>query len=469
MTSMGQLSPCAEDDEEDAPSACPTMLAVRRLSASERAPWWRARARLRELVSGSLVLIPTFYLAGAIALGVLLPALDRSHGSMLLGINAAEAESILEAVASGMIAFAGLVVSVAVLVVQFGAGQYSPRLVHVFRRDPVIKNAIGLFVAPGVYALVAAADIGGTTHDGAETLTVAVALMLMVVALAALFRFIGRLLDLMRPRQLYARLAAQVQPALKSLYPSASSRELERRPVSATPTSAVVIHPRHGEVLSAVDRNLLVRVARRADAVIEVVAQIGSYVAQDETILIVRGGRGIDERQARRALMFTDGRSLLQDPSFAIRCIVDVVVRALSAAINDPTSAVEGLDALEGVLRPLGQRPLHSAAILDDDGAVRLVVPTPDWDELLDLALSEIRWYGAGTPQVTRRLAALLDGLESSTSPGRRAAVGRHRMLLEEHLASVYADEAERAFARTPDRLGIGGRPATSDVSRGVR
>jgi len=88
-----------------------------------------------------------------------------------------------------MIAFAGLVVSDAVLVVQFGAGQYSPRLVHVFRRDAVIKNAIGLFVAPGVYALVATGDIGGSTHDGPETLTVVVALLLMVVALAAPFPF----------------------------------------------------------------------------------------------------------------------------------------------------------------------------------------------------------------------------------------------------------------------------------------
>jgi len=467
MTPMGQLRPCAEDDDLDAMSECRTMLAVRRLSAGERAPWWRARVRLGELVARSLVLIPSLYLAGAIALGIVLPALARSHGGELLGIDAAEAQSILQAIAAGMIAFAGLVVSVAVLVVQFGAGQYSPRLVHVFRRDPVIKNAIGLFVAPGVYALVAAADIGGTTHDGPETLTVVVALVLMVVALAALFRFIGRLLDLMRPRQLYARLAAQVHPALKSLYPSASSQELERRLLTETPISAVVTHPGHGEVLAAVDRDRLVRIARRADAVIEVVAQIGSYVAENEAILIVRGGRGIDEREARRALMFADGRSLLQDPSFAIRCIVDVVVRALSAAINDPTSAVEGLDALEGVLRPLGRRPLHSAAILDDDGAVRLVVPTPDWDELVDLALTEIRWYGAGTPQVTRRLAALLDGLESSVSPSRRGAIGRHRTLLQEHLVSVYSSDMEREFAGTPDRLGIGGRPASgANVSR---
>jgi uncharacterized membrane protein len=286
----------------------------------------------------------------------------------------------------------------------------------------------------------------------------------MALALAVLFRFIGRLLDLMRPRQLYARLADQVHPALNSLYPSAHATELEFTRLSETPITASITHPRHGEVLAAVDRGRLVRVAQRADAVIEVVAQIGSYVAEDEVILIVRGGTGVNERDARRALMFADGRSLLQDPSFAVRCMVDVVVRALSAAINDPTSAVEGLDALEGVLRGLGRRRLLSAAILYDDGAIRLVVPTPDWGELVDLALTEIRYYGARTPQVTRRLAALVDNLELSVAPERRAAITRHRTLLDEHLASVYPDPGDRAFARTPDRLGIGGRPAVNAV-----
>lgn len=461
MTSTAQLSACSEN-HPDAASERGAMLAARRLSDGERAPLWRARVRLREMGSRSLVLIPSIYLGGAIALGVLLPAADRTFGGNLLGIDGAGAQSILEGVAAGMIAFAGLVVSVAVLVVQFGAGQYSPRLVQVFRRDAVIRHAIGLFVAPGVYALVAAGDIGGTRHDGPETLTVAVALALMVVALGALFRFIGRLLDLMRPRQLYARLTRQVHPALDALYPPASFQEIEASLVTATPISAVVTPSGHGEVLAAVDRARLVRVAHRANAMIEVVAQIGSYVAEDEVVVIVRGGREINQRDVHRALLFADGRSLLQDPSFAIRCIVDVVVRALSTAINDPTSAVEGLDALDGVLRHLGRRQLESAAILDDDGNVRLVMPTPDWNELVDLALTEIRRYGAGTPQVTRRLAALLDGLEPSVAPERRAAIVRHRMLLEQHLASVYADPVEREFARTPDRLGIGGRPAAN-------
>lgn len=200
-------------------------IAVRPVSPHERRTGWRRRLLVRERVRRSLVLLPALYLLGAIVLAVALPAIDRSRGSEhLFGVDAAAGQSVLEAIASGMIAFSGLVVSVAVLVVQFGAGQYSPRLVPLFRRDPVIKNALGVFVSPGVYALVAVADLGGTEHDGPLTLTVVVGLVLMVGALIALFRFIGRLLDLMRPRRIYARLMAEVRSSVEDVYPSRSAR-----------------------------------------------------------------------------------------------------------------------------------------------------------------------------------------------------------------------------------------------------
>ena len=123
----------------------------------------------RETLAHSLVIVPTMYLLAAVLLGIVIPAIDRSGtGGGLLGVTPGEAQSILESIAAGMIAFSGLVVSVAVLVVQFGAGQYSPRLVPSFRSDAVIKNALGLFVAPGVYALVAVANLGGSSQGSSR-------------------------------------------------------------------------------------------------------------------------------------------------------------------------------------------------------------------------------------------------------------------------------------------------------------
>jgi uncharacterized membrane protein len=159
----------------------------------------------------------------------------------------------------------------------------------------------------------------------------------------------------------------------------------------------------------------------------------------------------------RHAVVFADGRRITQDPSFAIRCVVDVAIRALSPAVNDPTSAVEGLDALNAILGRVGRLRLGASGISDGSGALRLVLPTPGWDELIDLALTEIRHHGADSPQVARRLHALLNGLEESLTEPRRPAIIRHRELLNVAIDQSYADPQERELARSPDRLGLGG------------
>jgi uncharacterized membrane protein len=434
-------------------------VAARRLSTSERAPFWSVRLHARETFAHSLVIVPTMYLLSAVLLGIVIPAIDRSGtGGRLLGVTSDEAQSILESIAAGMVAFSGLVVSVAVLVVQFGAGQYSPRLVPSFRTDAVIKNALGLFVAPGVYALVAAANLGGSTNDRVGTATVLVALGLMVAALVALFRFIGRLLDLMRPRRIYARLLDAFVLAVADVYPEPGAAGIELRPLSTADVTSVLRHRHGNELLIGVDRARLVQAARASEAIIEVTAPIGSSVGDDTPILLVRGG-AFDPTALRGALTFADGRRIQEDPAFAIRCTVDVAIRALSPAVNDPTSAVEGLDALEAMLTRLGHRPLHSSAIEDDDGQVRLLLPSPDWDELVDLALTEIRWYGADAPQVARRMTALLDRLTESLPLERHPALLRQRHALEVSLARIYHDPQELAFAGTADGIGIGGAP----------
>ena len=442
--------------QHDAPDT--ETVAARRLSTSERAPLWSLRLHARETFAHSLVIVPSAYLLGAVLLGIAIPALDRSAtGGGLLGVTPGEAQSIMESIAGGMVAFSGLVVSVAVLVVQFGAGQYSPRLVPSFRSDAVIKNALGLFVAPGVYALVAATNLGGSADDRVGTATVLVALALMIAALVALFRFIGRLLDLMRPRRIYARLLGAFARAVDDVYPRPGAGDIELRAVSPAAVSSVLRHGHRNELLIGVDRARLVQAARDAGAIIEITAPIGSHVGDDAPILLVRGGSAVDPRTLHRALTFADGRRLQEDPAFAIRCTVDVAIRALSPAVNDPTSAVEGLDALEAMLMALGRRPLESSAIEDDDGQLRLLLPSPDWDELVDLALTEIRWYGADAPQVARRMTALLQRLTESLSPEHHPALIRQQHALEVSLARIYHDPDELAFVGTADYIGIGG------------
>jgi uncharacterized membrane protein len=103
---------------------------------------------VREWLSRSLVLVPSLYIVVALALGELVPRAEGERDLLALKLDPDTARAILSAEASGMIAFTGLVVSIGVVVVQFGASQYTPRLVARFTRDPVVKHSLGISSRP---------------------------------------------------------------------------------------------------------------------------------------------------------------------------------------------------------------------------------------------------------------------------------------------------------------------------------
>ncbi len=156
-------------------------------------------------------------------------------------------------------------------------------------------------------------------------------------------------------------------------------------------------------------------------------------------------------------VVVSDERTFAQDPMFAFRILVDVAIRALSPAVNDPTTATQCLHRIEALLISVGNRALEADTQRDAAGTIRLVVPSPSWDDYLDLALSEIRRAGDGQFQVVRRLRALLDRLERSCPEIRHAAIARHRVALDEVVSAQFPLDADRRFASVPDAQGIGG------------
>lgn len=62
----------------------------------------------------------------------------------------------------------------------------------------------------------------------------------------------------------------------------------------------------------------------------------------------------------RRTIGLEMQRTFEQDPKYPIRLLVDVAIKALSPAINDPTTAVQAIDQIEDLLKRLGRRELQA-------------------------------------------------------------------------------------------------------------
>ncbi len=210
--------------------------------------------------------------------------------------------------------------------------------------------------------------------------------------------------------------------------------------------------------IARINTDALVKLAQGARATIVMLSAVGDTLVEDTPLLRVRGkGEAIRDDALLRTIELRRERTFEQDPKYPIRLLVDVAIKALSPAINDPTTAVQTIDQIEDLLRRLGGSQLAAGVIKDADGIVRLVLPMPSWDDYLTLAFDEIRLYGVTSVQVMRRMRSALVSLARSPLPPAR--VERLRKYLE-HLDAVIAasplDLQDRSMASQEDRQGIG-------------
>jgi uncharacterized membrane protein len=193
--------------------------------------------------------------------------------------------------------------------------------------------------------------------------------------------------------------------------------------------------------------------------VVELLPQVGDFVAAGDPLIVAYGAAtAIDDRTLQATVAFGPERTMEQDPLFAFRILVDIALKALSPAINDPTTSVLAIDQVHRLLRAVGLRRLHERTLRDDRGQVRVIMMTPDWEDFVHLACLEIRSCGANNVQVARRLRAMLDNLATSLPAHRRSAIDRERARLDTAVKSLYAIPGDRALAMIADSQGLGGR-----------
>ncbi|MFF9193495.1 DUF2254 domain-containing protein [Streptomyces rochei] len=369
---------------------------------------------------------------------------------------AEDARTVVSAVGSAMMTFIGVVFSISLVAVQMASGQFTPRVVRLFVRSRITKATFAVFLATFVLTLLVLTSYDSSPDPRVTTsvpLVQSVLTLLMVALSLLLFvMYVNATLRLMRVSHVIARIAAEsFRVAALTPAPADDGRAPEVGPVTAW-----VLHEGRAGVLRDVHVARLVRVARKQGAVLRLVPRIGDFLVPGTPVLAVHGGQAPPRRVLRYALSVGVERTVHQDLGFGLRQLSDIALRALSSAVNDPTTAVQALDRIVQILAALSRRPLDRAVHRDRRGTLRLVRPVPGWEDLVDLGFTEIRACGAGNAQVTRRMLAGLDDLLRLAPPQRRAPLRRHRELLRQAVERVTPAPADRAFALFPDRQGIG-------------
>ncbi|MER8043472.1 DUF2254 domain-containing protein [Streptomyces sp. NPDC094032] len=366
-----------------------------------------------------------------------------------------DAKTIVTTISSAMMTFIGVVFSISLVAVQMASGQFSPRIVRIFIRSRITKATFSVFLSTFLLSLLVLTSYESETDPRLMTTVPLVQsiLTLVMVGLSLLLfvAYVNSTLRLMRVGHVVDRITWEAFRVIEKT-PAYAAEALEL----GEPTGELLHRGRAG-VLRDVNVVLLVAAARRHGVVLKLLPRIGDFVVPGTPILAVYGGTV--PRRVAGAVSVGIERTFHQDLGFGLRQLSDIALRALSPAVNDPTTAVQCLDRIVQFLSALAARPLGAVEFREGrqgSGAVRLVQDGPEWTDLVDLGFAEIRGCSADSPQVSRRMLAGIDDLLARVPPERAEPLLRHRTLLVQLVERTVPEAADRAFALEPDRQGIG-------------
>lgn len=418
---------------------------------------WNRLYGLRSYLESSLWVVPFIAIPLALVLVRLLDRLDAWLSWSLLNFNSTGAQVLLEAFVTATLSFVVFTFGSLLVAIQVASAQMTPRIIATtLLRNDVVRYTVGLFILTLMYALSAQNRMGGDVHQ----LVMLVATVLGIFSFAAFFYLIDYASRLLRPISILSNVGRDGLSVIESVYPDQMRGPDVREPESLRlgNPDGVIRHQGTSGIVLAANLKLLLEEAVRLNGVIEFVPEVGDFVAVDEPLFNLYGGaRLIDEETLRASVAFGSERTMDQDPTFAFRIVIDIALKALSPAINDPTTAVLAIDQLHRMLRMVGNRHLRTDETLDKSGQLRVVFRTPNWEDFVHLAFSEIRSCGSNNLQVARRLRAMIENLVQTLPAHRHAALLVELGLLDREIEKHFSYPEDLALARIADAQGLGG------------
>ena len=229
-------------------------------------------------------------------------------------------------------------------------------------------------------------------------MSLSVAIFLNLSCIVVFLVFSQRLSTALRPSSLIHLVADHAKPVIEQVYPLPYEVKREalatRESRAATPSQVIDFSGKSGVVL-AFSAASLAKFAQDANVVVELVPQVGDFIGTGDPLFHIYGDlRSVSPDSLRGCVAVGVERTLHQDSRFVFRILVDIASKALSPAINDPTTAVQALDLIQHLLHCVAKRHLDEGEVRGPDGQLRFIYGTPDWPDFVLLAVSEVRQFG---------------------------------------------------------------------------
>ncbi|KAA1430076.1 DUF2254 domain-containing protein [Mycolicibacter arupensis] len=412
---------------------------------SERFPSVRAAAlayRFRE----SLFALPLLIVVGGMALAVITRVVDGNIGPSpryLLQMDSGVATTLLSTIAGATITTAGVIFSLTIVSLQLASSQLSPRVMRWFIRDRLSQVVIGLLVATFVYCVLSLPDLDGSSPVPAPPLTVTVAIVLTIATVITIIAHVDHLAHRLEVGQVVREIAAEGSMVIDAVAAAAVHERPAHDADMDVPQNALrLTSPGNGWVSQVHAERLLAAIP--AGTTIRLDTRVGAYIHLGQPLVTIWPVPAHPDRvrhKLARAVVVSDSRTMQEDVDFAFRQLVDIGLRALSSAINDPTTAVEATLRVGSLLRRVLSAPPRLPAVAGPEGRILLRPWDLDPKEYIGHGFDQLRQAAPSQPLVA---AAILRVLRMLVAHAKESGRPEHLPALREQ-TELLVDSLERA------------------------
>ena len=364
------------------------------------------------------------------------------------------AQVILAGIGASIMTVVSIVFAILLMTLTLASMQFSPRIIVSFARDRVTQWTLGIFLGTFLYCMASLPAAHSLPYPFAPVITVIGAIMLAIVCVALLLFFIHHISQAISVNHIVARIASETELVIDQMMPLARRGEHIQTSGEDDPQTwrAPILSSESGYI-RYVDLTQLLTVARIHHLRIRLVRRVGQFVPEGAPLLMANKAENVTEANAaamRAAFDFGPARTLQQDIEFGVLQIVDIALKAISPAVNDPTTAISCVDQLSRLLIRFTARQVPEALIYDLQGVPRVSVRWIDCERLLDSAFEQIRMYSKGDIAVSLRLLRALGDIAGAAQDAklRRMLLERGKRVVDGCAERVGAEELKPLLIR---------------------
>ncbi len=357
------------------------------------------------------------------------------------------AQVLLGGIAASIMTVVSIVFAIVLMTLTLASMQFSPRIIVSFARDRVTQWTLGIFLGTFCYCMAALPAARSLPHPFAPVATVMGAMLLALACVGWLLFFIHHITQAISVSHIVDRIATETVAMLDLLMPEPRAAGVGLQEPSPAGGEETPILSEESGYIRFIDIPALVIVAKACHVTLRVSRRVGQFIpAGTPLLLATKAGRLTPEKLAeiRDAFDLGPARTLEQDVEFGVLQIVDIALKAISPAVNDPTTAISSIDQLSRILIHYVSRAPLPHSHYDPPGVLRVSVPWIDFDHLLSSAFEQIRMYAKGDVAVSLRMLRALDDIASAAidpaerrslrEQARRTVEGCAERLTEEEL-----------------------------------